>query len=159
MPYKTKDGVEKQPVYIVSGDTNLLDMAGAQINPSTEDTLALIKDTDGIKKITDALPTGTNSIGNTGETKPTTVIQGTTTGITTTAAQMIVASTPIKKVVVAKITSMGTGTYIAFGNATAQPFKLTAAGDALDIDWTSDLNKVYLVTDAGNTGSVEWVGG
>ena len=30
---------------------------------ATETTLALIKDTDGIKKITDALPTGTNSIG------------------------------------------------------------------------------------------------
>lgn len=36
---------------------------GAQINPATQETLALIKDTDGIKKITDQLPTGTNEIG------------------------------------------------------------------------------------------------
>lgn len=36
---------------------------GAFVNPATEDTLALIKSTDGIKKIVDALPTGTNEIG------------------------------------------------------------------------------------------------
>jgi hypothetical protein len=38
---------------------------GTVINPSTEETLASIKDTDGIKKITDALPTGDNWIGKT----------------------------------------------------------------------------------------------
>jgi len=37
---------------------------GAQINPATEETLASIKGTDGIKKITDALPAGDNNIGN-----------------------------------------------------------------------------------------------
>jgi len=37
---------------------------GAQINPATEETLALIKSTDGIKKIVDALPAGTNNIGD-----------------------------------------------------------------------------------------------
>ncbi len=36
---------------------------GAQINPATQETLAAIKDTDGIKKIVDALPAGTNEIG------------------------------------------------------------------------------------------------
>lgn len=36
---------------------------GAQINPATQETLTAIKDTDGVKKITDALPTGTNEIG------------------------------------------------------------------------------------------------
>jgi hypothetical protein len=35
-----------------------------RVNPATEDTLALIKNTDGIKKITDPLPAGTNTIGN-----------------------------------------------------------------------------------------------
>jgi hypothetical protein len=36
---------------------------GNQINPATQETLASIKDTDGIKKITDSLPSGTNEIG------------------------------------------------------------------------------------------------
>lgn len=41
----------------------LRNAAGTIINPSTEDTLASIKDTDGVKKITDQLPAGTNEIG------------------------------------------------------------------------------------------------
>ena len=36
---------------------------GALINPATQETLALIKDTDGIKKIVDPLAAGTNEIG------------------------------------------------------------------------------------------------
>jgi len=88
-----------------------------------------------------------------------TVIQGTTTGITTVAAQIIAASTPIFKVVTIKVRSLGTGTYIAVGNATAQPFRLTAVGDTLDIDWVGNLNKVYVSTDVGNTGSIEYIGG
>jgi len=39
------------------------DVAGDVINPSTEETLAAIKDTDGIKKVVDQLPAGTNEIG------------------------------------------------------------------------------------------------
>jgi len=56
----------------------LRNIAGTIVNPATEDTLAgldtklgtidtvldSIKDTDGIKKITDALPAGDNNIGN-----------------------------------------------------------------------------------------------
>jgi hypothetical protein len=41
----------------------LRNAAGTIVNPSTEDTLASIKDTDGVKKITDQLPAGTNEIG------------------------------------------------------------------------------------------------
>ena len=37
---------------------------GALVNPASEETLDAIKDTDGIKKITDALPAGDNNIGN-----------------------------------------------------------------------------------------------
>lgn len=37
---------------------------GSQVNPATEDTLLSIKSTDGIKKITDPLPAGTNNIGD-----------------------------------------------------------------------------------------------
>jgi len=72
--------------YRVSGVTKVLSAAGSQVNPATEDTLATrateatlstadgrlatidavldsIKDVDGIKKITDQLPAGTNEIG------------------------------------------------------------------------------------------------
>lgn len=52
------------------GDVGNLNASNVKINPATEDTLALlkaaidlIKDTDGIKKITDALPTGDNTVG------------------------------------------------------------------------------------------------
>jgi len=88
-----------------------------------------------------------------------TIIQGTTTGIAVAAVQIIAASTPIYKVVTIKVRSKGTGTYIAVGNATAQPFRLTSVGDTLDIDWVGNLNKVYVSTDAGNTGSIEYIGG
>lgn len=37
---------------------------GTVVNPATEDTLSLIKNTDGVKKITDPLPAGDNNIGN-----------------------------------------------------------------------------------------------
>jgi hypothetical protein len=51
-------------VYRISGVTKVLNSSNTQINPATQETLESIKDTDGIKKITDALPTGTNTIGN-----------------------------------------------------------------------------------------------
>lgn len=73
-------------VYRLSGVTKVLSSSGSQIDPATEGTLATrasettllnadgrlttidavldsIKDTDGIKKITDQLPAGTNEIG------------------------------------------------------------------------------------------------
>jgi len=64
-------------IYRIQQIGKLLNASGAQINPSTEDTLSnvdtklgtidgvldSIKDTDGIKKITDALPAGTNIVG------------------------------------------------------------------------------------------------
>jgi hypothetical protein len=56
--------------FIVDGADSLLGVAaklrnaaGTIVNPATEDTLALIKNTDGVKKITDALPVGDNIIG------------------------------------------------------------------------------------------------
>lgn len=70
------------PIYLVDSSGNILGVVldgsvyrlqvqakiarasdGTYINPATEDTLDAIKDTDGIKKITDALPAGTNEIG------------------------------------------------------------------------------------------------
>lgn len=41
----------------------LRNVAGTQINPATEDTVASIRDTAGIKKITDELPAGTKLVG------------------------------------------------------------------------------------------------
>jgi len=88
-----------------------------------------------------------------------TIIQGTKTLISTVASQMIVAATPIFVCVTIKVRSLGTGTYIAIGNATGQPFRLTAKGDSHDIDWTGDLSNVYVITDAGATGELEYIGG
>jgi hypothetical protein len=42
-------------IYRLETVGKILDSSGYQINPSSEDTLASIKDTDGIKKITDAV--------------------------------------------------------------------------------------------------------
>lgn len=61
----------------LSGATKVLNSSGSQVNPATEGTLSSadgrlttidavldsIKDTEGIKKITDQLPAGTNEIG------------------------------------------------------------------------------------------------
>lgn len=63
-------------------------------NIATEDTLAAIKNTDGIKKITDALPAGTNTIGKVEVTNPTTnpetgLAKETTLGDVKTAVQTI----------------------------------------------------------------------
>lgn len=88
-----------------------------------------------------------------------TIIQGTATGITTVAAQITAVATSIFVCVTVKVRSLGTGTYIAIGDSTAQPFRLTAVGDSHDIDWTGDLSNVYVITDAGNTGSLEYIGG
>lgn len=65
-------------IYRVSGISKVLNSSGSQIDPATQGTLSdvdtklgtidsvldSIKDTDGIKKITDALPAGTNNIGD-----------------------------------------------------------------------------------------------
>jgi len=88
-----------------------------------------------------------------------TIIQGTKTAIAVAASQITAVATPIFVCVTIKVRSLGTGTYIAIGNAAAQPFRLTALGDSHDIDWTGDLSNVYVSTDAGNTGELEYIGG
>lgn len=50
-------------VYRLETVGKVLNASGAQINPATQETLAAIKDTDGVKKIVDALPAGANEIG------------------------------------------------------------------------------------------------
>lgn len=51
--------------YLLGVAAKIRNSGGSVINPATQETLASIKDTDGIKKITDALPTGDNWIGKT----------------------------------------------------------------------------------------------
>lgn len=63
--------VNDSGTYRLSSLGKVQNAAGTTVNPATEDTLSLIdgvldsiKDTDGIKKITDPLPAGTNNIGD-----------------------------------------------------------------------------------------------
>lgn len=89
---------------------------------------------------------------------PSTIIDGTKLDISTTAEKLVTTSTPISKSVIVKLRSFGTGSYIAIGNSTSQNFRLTAVGDARDIDFVDDLSKVYVRTDVGNTGELEFNG-
>jgi len=88
-----------------------------------------------------------------------TIQQGVKTNITTTVTQLSTTSVPIYKVITVKVRSLGTGTYIALGNLGGQEFRLTAVGDSHDVDFIDDLTKLYVITDAGNTGALEWIGG
>ena len=51
--------------YLLGVAAKIRNAAGTVVNPATQETLAAIKDTDGVKKIVDALPTGDNWIGKT----------------------------------------------------------------------------------------------
>lgn len=93
------------------------------------------------------------------EAKPTEVISGAKTDISTVSAQLTTADTPIKKAVTVKCRDMGTGTYIAIGDAATREFRFLAVGDWHEIDYINNLDKIYVVTDAGNTGKLEWIGG
>lgn len=92
-------------------------------------------------------------------TSPSTLIVGSKTDISTTASKLVSSYTPIKKVVTVKVRSLGSGTYIAIGDSSSQPFRLNFVGDSLDIDFIDDLSKVYVITDSGSTGELEWIGG
>lgn len=78
--------------------------------------------------------------------------------ISTTAVQLSSISIDIYKGITIKVRSLGTGTYIALGNYEEQEFRLTSVGDSCDIDFVSDLVDLYVITDAGSTGSLEWIG-
>jgi len=90
---------------------------------------------------------------------PTKVINGETTGINTSGQRITLKPTPIVRVVVAKVRSLGTGNYIAFGDEDQQRFRLTTVGASIDIDWIDDLSKVIVSTDIGSTGEIEYIGG
>jgi len=90
---------------------------------------------------------------------PTKIICGYKDDISTAGERLTDKPTPIIKVVTVKVRSMGTGSYIALGNEEEQAWRLIAVGDTHDIDWIDDLSKVIVITDTGNTGSLEWLGG
>jgi len=108
--------------------------------------------TDGAPNISFSFSTS-DSIG-----MPNTLIVGSKTDISTIATQITTTSTPINKVVTIKVRSLGGGTYIAIGDSSSQPYRLTAIGISHDIDTIDNLNKVYIITD-GTNASIEWFGG
>ncbi len=91
--------------------------------------------------------------------KPTKLIVGFKDDIDTSAQRITSKPTPILKVVVVTCRSLGTGTYIALGDEDEQPFEITGVNQSIDIDFIDDLSKVIVVTDAGNTGYLQWIGG
>lgn len=116
-------------------------------------TLSDVQNTEIVYALTDAK-------GRLLEGKPDTIIAGTNTTIGTTASPLVATPTLIKKGVTVKVRAIGTGgTYIALGNSTVQPFRLTAVGDAFDIDFIDDLSKVYVVSDAASGNVLEYFGG
>lgn len=90
---------------------------------------------------------------------PILLISGLKSDIAVASSQITTTSTLINKVVTIKVRSLGTGSYIAFGNSTSQNFRLLSVGSSIDIDWIDDLSKIYVSTDVGNTGAIEWIGG
>jgi hypothetical protein len=75
------------------------------------------------------------------------------------AAALVGTATPLKKGVNVKVRSLGTGSYIAIGNVGGQEFRMDAVKDSLWIDFIDDAADIYVKTDAGNTGVVEYIGG
>jgi hypothetical protein len=90
---------------------------------------------------------------------PTEIIAGYKNDINVSGDRITKKKTPIVKVVIVTVRSLGTGTYIAFGNEDEQPRRLLSVGATLDIDWIDDLSKVVVSTDVGSTGAVEFIGG
>ena len=90
---------------------------------------------------------------------PTAIVDGVKTGITTSATVLCASSLPLKKGGLIKVRSLGTGTYIAVGNSSSQSFRMNAVKDTIAIDFVDDCNKIYVITDAGNTGELEFIGG
>lgn len=93
------------------------------------------------------------------EQLPSAIIDGSKSDISITAAQLTVTSTSIFKGILVKVRSLGTGSYIALGNSVSQSLRLSAVGDAAFVDWVDDVSKIYVITDVGTTGSLEYNGG
>lgn len=90
---------------------------------------------------------------------PTKLIVGYKDNIDTSAQRITDKPTPIYKSVTITVRSLGTGTYIALGDEDEQSWKFTGVNQSLDVDFVNDLSKLVVVTDAGNTGYLQWIGG
>lgn len=127
---------------------------GAYVNPATQETLIAIKDTDGIKKIVDALPTGTNTLGKidqgaagatawktdgSGVTQPisATALPLPTGAATETTLAAIKNTDGIKKIVDALPTGTNTLGKIDQGAAGATAWKTDGSGVTQPISATS----------------------
>jgi len=87
------------------------------------------------------------------------IIDGVKINCGTVAAPLVVASTPIYKGVNVVVRTMPAGgTYIAIGSSSSQSRRLTTVGASEYIDFVSDLNKIYVITDVGNDGGLEYEG-
>ncbi len=91
--------------------------------------------------------------------KPTKLIVGFKDDIDTSAQRITSKPTPIYECVTISCRSLGTGTYIALGDEDEQPFRLTGVNQSIDITFLDDLSKLIVITDAGNTGYLQWIGG
>ncbi len=87
------------------------------------------------------------------------IIDGAKINCGTVAAQLVVASTPIYKGVNVVVRTMPAGgSYIAIGSSTSRNRRLNTVGASEYIDYVSDLNKIYVITDVGNDGGLEFEG-
>jgi len=89
---------------------------------------------------------------------PSKLIKGYKDDISDAGQRLTSLITPVTKVVNVKLRSLGVGaTYIAIGDEDEQPYRLTASGDSMDI-YIDDVSKIVVISDAGTTGCVEWIG-
>lgn len=150
-------GITSNTISIPSGSFRLKEVEITRINiTSIGDTniwLSGSTSSDGAPNISFSFGES-DSIG-----LPNAIIVGTKTNISTTASQITTTSTLINKVVTIKVRSLGTGTYIAIGTSSLQPFRLTSVSDSTDIDFIDNLDKIYIITDIGSTGEIEFIGG
>lgn len=87
------------------------------------------------------------------------MIIGTKLDVGVAASALVVASTPIYKCVTIRVRSLLSGaSYVEIGNSSTQEFRLTNENDTLTVDWTSNVNNIYVSTDVG-TAELEYIGG
>lgn len=150
----------KVPVSLGSDKINVnIDMATAGI--ATEATLALIKNTDGIKKITDALPAGDNNIGNVDiVTMP--VVTNTPTfpsfqqvSLAVTATSGSVSfSQPVKSVLIEN--TGASDAYINFGSAATTAHYRLSPYESMSLELT--FTALHAICDATKTTTLRAIG-
>lgn len=150
-------------VTLSSEDITALTPPAAITGFATETTLASIKDTAGIKKITDALPAGTNNIGDVdvASAVSSTFDHGSNLDIDTTAEQITSTSFTCKFGVTVKADITNTGIiYVGNSDVTAGSTAATdgfplSAGETLTLE-VNNPNLLYAISSANNQ-KIYWV--